>query len=615
MKQVSFWLALMVLAFLVNHAVPVHAQKTERIKSLCHKSELYADSIGKTAENYANEAIQLAEASGDSCLLAEPWYCKGVAMHAKSRYEPAANYYIRAVHRAEKCGNFITAIKSSNNLGVLYRITGQYKACRRWFTKAALLASEYDDIQGEIQALNNLGNLAASQSKTDTAKMHYQASLNLMENHPEEATEEASVRINFAWVLYASGEKDASLEQYNKALSVLEKKPDPYAKAVCLKNMAELLMEDENYHEAKKKLLQAEKLYREFDNKSSLADLYHLLYRCELALQNHKQSLAYLEKYQALQDSIDTRDMHALLADIQEKYDNERLKKEKLMQEQQLARRQHIIMIASLLFFFLLVVLMFIIRSSRNRKRNLKIVSEKNRTIQEGLKYGRFVKTKQMQFSPDMLKPYLSDWFILDMPKDEVGGDFYLFRSCCDKLYVIVGDATGHGVPGGFISQRAMHLFDEEIRSGKNAREVLHATIKRWNETSARLNQFDDGFTASVLCLDKAGNADLAVSKQKVIFIKNGSKEIIKSSSFSDEIHHTNLTCQAGDCIVFSSDGYYDQLSEATGKPMKFNAFKTLQAWEKNSAQEAKAELEKAFKIHKSRAPQTDDVLVIALYF
>ncbi|HKK67916.1 MAG TPA: tetratricopeptide repeat protein [Bacteroidales bacterium] len=615
MKHASFWLILMVLVFLVNHPVTVHAQKTERIKSLCNKSELYADSIGQTAVNYADDAILLAKGLEDSCFLAEPWYCKGVALQAKSAYKEAAEYYIKAVKQAETCGNFLTATKSSNNLGVLYRITGQYKACRRWFTKAALLASENDDVQGEIQALNNLGNLAASQSKNDTAKMHYQASLNLMENHPEEATEEASVRINFAWVLYASGEKDASLEQYNKALSVLEKAPDPYAEAVCLKNMAELLMEEEKYQEAKSKLLQAEKLYHEFDNKSSLSDLYHLLYQAELALQNHKQSLAYLEKYQALQDSIDTKDMHALLADIQEKYDNERLKKEKLMQEKQLTRRQHIIMIASLLFFFLLVVLMFIIRSSRNRKRNLKIVSEKNRIIQEGLKYGRFVKTKQMQFASEMLQAYLSDWFILNMPKDEVGGDFYLFRECCEKLYVIVGDATGHGVPGGFISQRAIHLFDEEIRSEKNAGDVLQATIERWNETSARLNHFDDGFTASVLCLDKDGNADLAVSKQKLIHIKNGNKEIIKPSSFSDEIHQTKLTCQAGDCLIFTSDGYYDQLSESTGKPLKFKQFKNLPVWDKRTAQEAKSELERGFMAHKANAPQTDDVLVIGLYW
>ncbi len=609
--------ALSGILLLLTSLIQAQESREKQIQALCSQSELYADSIGNKAEKFADEAIHLAGQSGDSCMLTHPWYCKGVALHAKSRYSKAADYYIRAFEQSEQCGDLHTAIKTSNNLGVLYRITGQYNACREWFTKAGDLAAINNDVQGEIQAINNLGNLAASQSQNDSAKMYYQTSLKLMELHPEEATEEASVRINYAWVLYASGEKDASLEQYNKALSVLQNAPDPYAEAVCLKNMAELLMEEEQYKEAKLKLLQAENLYREFENKSSLADLYHLLYQTELSLQNHRNSLAYLEKYQALQDSIDTRDMHALLADIQEKYDNERLKKEKLMQEKQLARRQHVIVMASLLLVFLLVTLVFIIRNSRIRKRNLQILTGKNRTIQEGLDYGRFVKEKQMRFSPETMHEFMRDYFILDMPRDTVGGDFYLVREKSDCLFVLVGDATGHGVPGGFISQRILHLMDEAILQNDSPADILKQALHNWKQKSAQNNSFDDGFTASLAKVSRTGKACLALWKQKAVLIEGAEAKTIKNPSGNRpaDISEVQLEINKGNKLIMSSDGYYDQLSEKDKRPMKFSRFKNLETWQLSTTRDAKESLSAYFSEWKGKTAQTDDVLVLGLYW
>jgi serine phosphatase RsbU (regulator of sigma subunit) len=588
-----------------------------QIDSLCRESIIFADSVGNKAIKLAEQAIRLAEGSSDSCLLAEPLYSMGVALQSKARYDEAVVHYLDAFDMASSCKNYEIAIKTSNNLGILHRMTEQYDVAVSWYKKALEFARINEDIQGRIQALNNLGSLFAYQESNQKALSYFRQSLELIKKHPEENMEEASLQINIAWVLYALDRKTEALQAYDEALGALKNNPDPYVEAVCLKNMGEIFLEEEKYKEAREKLKAAEPLYEEFDNKSSKADLYYLLYQAELRRNYHKNALEYLEKYQDLQDSINTRDMHVLLADIQEKYDNERLKKEKLEQEKELERRRNLIITGGLFLSLLLIMMLFILRINHMRKRNNRILAKKNNTIQEGLHYGRYVKEKIMKHHPQGINQYIRDHFILDMPRDIVGGDFYMFRKKHGALYVLLGDATGHGIPGGFISQNCLYLFDDALQELAHPGDVIEQVIHRWDMQSEKTGDYDDGFTAGLVKIEMNGDTEIALFNQKALLIKNGKIQTMRHSrsKIKSGVYTTSLKLNRGDRLILTSDGYYDQLCKKAEKTLKFARFREiLSSCSDDSGASIKQTLLDAINQHKGDQPQTDDIMVIGCF-
>lgn len=83
----------------------------------------------------------------------------------------------------------------------------------------------------------------------------------------------------------------------------------------------------------------------------------------------------------------------------------------------------------------------------------------------------------QQSALPDhtVLQPLLQDYFLWWEPRDVVGGDLYWVGPWGDGCLIILGDCTGHGVPGAFMTlisiaalERAMH----EIPGGEVGRLI-----------------------------------------------------------------------------------------------------------------------------------------------
>ena len=73
------------------------------------------------------------------------------------------------------------------------------------------------------------------------------------------------------------------------------------------------------------------------------------------------------------------------------------------------------------------------------------------------------------------LEELAADHFLIWEPRDIVGGDFFWFQPIQDGYAVMVGDCTGHGVPGAFMTLIAWGLLDRMLRSAPSDKpsEVL----------------------------------------------------------------------------------------------------------------------------------------------
>jgi serine phosphatase RsbU (regulator of sigma subunit) len=98
--------------------------------------------------------------------------------------------------------------------------------------------------------------------------------------------------------------------------------------------------------------------------------------------------------------------------------------------------------------------------------------AQKRERIEQDLRVARQI---QLQLLPETM-PELDGWRIATYygPATEVGGDFYDFIELEDgRLGLVVGDATGHGMPAALVMATTRSVLRAVVRSSESPGEVL----------------------------------------------------------------------------------------------------------------------------------------------
>jgi phosphoserine phosphatase RsbU/P len=84
--------------------------------------------------------------------------------------------------------------------------------------------------------------------------------------------------------------------------------------------------------------------------------------------------------------------------------------------------------------------------------------------IMESIRYGRLIQTSIMPSENEMQRS-IAESFLINQPLDTVGGDFAFFRPMDDGFCIAVGDCTGHGVPGAFMTMLLSAILNRVIET------------------------------------------------------------------------------------------------------------------------------------------------------
>jgi len=77
--------------------------------------------------------------------------------------------------------------------------------------------------------------------------------------------------------------------------------------------------------------------------------------------------------------------------------------------------------------------------------------SKQQKELDESLKYASYIQQALFPDSADISR-FLPEHFLFYRPCNMVSGDFYFISGQLENIYLAVGDCTGHGVPGAFMS-------------------------------------------------------------------------------------------------------------------------------------------------------------------
>lgn len=199
----------------------------------------------------------------------------------------------------------------------------------------------------------------------------------------------------------------------------------------------------------------------------------------------------------------------------------------------------------------------------------------------------------QRSVLPDssLFETIFQDHLVIWQPRDTVGGDMYWCRLWGDGLLVILGDCTGHGVPGAFMTLIASGALDNAMEGVPN--EHLGALVQRIHQLiQTTLGQHgegstsDDGMELGACFIGSELNELIFVGARfELYIIENEMVSTIKGTksgtgyrgiSLSQEFEEHRITNLAGKTFFMSSDGLIDQVGEETKRSYGKKRFKEL---------------------------------------
>jgi serine phosphatase RsbU (regulator of sigma subunit) len=253
-------------------------------------------------------------------------------------------------------------------------------------------------------------------------------------------------------------------------------------------------------------------------------------------------------------------------------------------------------------------------------------LNEKNTKIMDSIEYAKIIQESILPLPADLAK-YLGEHFVLWKPRDIVGGDIYFAKKTADGIILIVGDCTGHGVPGALMTMAVNSILNHIIEN-KNVYidpafilKELNCLLKRTLIGRNTNQMIDDGLDAGVVFIPNDGNVLFAGAKislyfaniDGVKFIKGDNKGIgYKKTNDDYEFSCISIENRPGTVFYLTTDGYLDQnggeRNLSLGRKSFEGIIKTI--W-KEKLKDQKTALEEYLTSYMNGEEQRDDITVI----
>jgi serine phosphatase RsbU (regulator of sigma subunit) len=226
----------------------------------------------------------------------------------------------------------------------------------------------------------------------------------------------------------------------------------------------------------------------------------------------------------------------------------------------------------------------------------------------------------------DVFKRLLPENFVYYRPRDIVSGDFYWLNRYKEYTVIAVGDCTGHGVPGAFMSVMGISFLNEIVGRGNfsTAAAILNQLRERVMKALNQTGQWDeqkDGMDISLCLIDRnrrelqysgANNPLYLIRNEFLIEYKGDRMPIGVSAGPERSFTNHKIDIQPADRMYLFTDGYVDQFGGDGKKKYKYLPFKNLLMQNAGLDMESQLQkLDKNFLDWKGDLPQIDDILIM----
>lgn len=288
-----------------------------------------------------------------------------------------------------------------------------------------------------------------------------------------------------------------------------------------------------------------------------------------------------------------------------------------------------LVILGSTAILVLAVVIIYFLQSTNEKfqqlilhqKQELQLVHQK---VTDSIDYASRIQ-KSMLVGQTILRNNFSDCFILFKPKEVVSGDFYWIKKQNNKIFCMVADCTGHGVPGAFVSMLGIAFLNEiagmeQKSAAKILEQLRHKIEQTFDKASGQGRQ--DGMDAAFCIFDlQKSQVNYSGAHNPLLVIRNNELLEFKATPNSIGVNrkikpfeNQIIQLQKNDVVYAFSDGYADQLGGPNNRKIMKKTFYDLL---KNNATQTldiqETTLAHFFDQWKATRNQIDDVLVVGI--
>lgn len=262
---------------------------------------------------------------------------------------------------------------------------------------------------------------------------------------------------------------------------------------------------------------------------------------------------------------------------------------------------------------------------SINQLKLKEAIQHKNDDILSSIYYAKNIQTSIL---PDIknFSPNFQNVALFYRPKDIVSGDFYWSKDNENYSFLALGDCTGHGVPGAFLTLLGLNLLEQLISIEKRTSpaeilNILDARLFTILNQNTSENVINDGMELGLCVYDKnnnkiifagAGLGILYFQKGEEIHVRGKRTAIgeVKQDDFKFE--DTEVQIIGDEFFFMATDGYQDQLGgEKYKRFTKNRLINLLNEIKEKDASEQEEILTKTIDAYIGENSQLDDYTVL----
>lgn len=221
-----------------------------------------------------------------------------------------------------------------------------------------------------------------------------------------------------------------------------------------------------------------------------------------------------------------------------------------------------------------------------------------------------------------------SDHFVIWQPRNVVGGDIYWLRTWGKGTLLVLGDCTGHGVPGAFmtmISTAALDRAQAEVPVGdvsalvQRMHQLVQSTLTRESGESSESREgmelgvcyFETTSEEMIFC--GAHFSLFVASPEGVDEIRGGRKGIGYARLARDQIYEAiSLPTSKDRTFFLTTDGFLDQIGGENRRCFGKRRFiDSINACSHMPLDDLKTNLSIAFEEYRGEHAQLDDVAIL----
>ncbi len=219
-------------------------------------------------------AIEMADQSGDSSVLAESLRRLGVVQHNRDDQAVARRLCQRSYEVASVAGHYILAAEALNILGIIEFETGAIPAAREIYRRALAVGGSNLELRARIE--QNLGILSNIQGDLPEALQHYQRSLDACRS----VGDEHGCAIAYHNLGMISSDQqlwDDADRYFTSSAEIARRNGDVRLEGLCLLNHCEVHLARQHYDFAKESAEEALAIFDRLDAQLDKADVYKVL--------------------------------------------------------------------------------------------------------------------------------------------------------------------------------------------------------------------------------------------------------------------------------------------------------------------------------------------------